>query len=79
MTPRQSLLYTSPLLVLYALLLLAVQYAYSLGLVEEELPRVNQSFVMECSGGLKPGCRSVVLFIKVCYMPLLPLAIHMAW
>lgn len=61
--PRKSLYYTSPLLVIYALALLLLQYINSLELTE--LPH-HPSLGRECSEeGAVVGCRSLVLLFKV--------------
>ena len=63
-TPNKSLYYTSPLLVLYALGLLLLQYVYSLNLTTSELPRY-QALGTECAENSVVGCESIVLLIKV--------------
>ena len=62
-SPRQSLLYTSPVLVLYCLALLLVQYVYSLDLGS----RLNRrgEIVMVCNNGQTEGCKSLALLGQV--------------
>jgi len=62
--PRDSLLYTSPLLVLYALVLLHIQYVYSLDLTDSEFTRTHD-FGPECLSGTTITCRAGVLLVKV--------------
>ena len=63
--PRNSLYYTSPLLVVYTLALLLLQYINSLELTASELPRY-QSLGSECTEeGAVLGCKSLVLLFKV--------------
>ena len=67
-TPNKSLYYTSPLLVLYALGLLLLQYVNSLSLTTSELPRYQryQVFGTECTEeNSTVGCETIVLLIKV--------------
>ena len=64
-TPNKSLYYTSPLLVLYALGLLLLQYVNSLSLTTSELPRY-QAFGTECrEENSTVGCETIVLLVKV--------------
>ncbi len=62
--PGLSLLLTSPLLVLYALALLLLQYTYSLDLSKDLLPR-DERVVLLCKSATEEGCKTYVLFIKV--------------
>lgn len=63
--PRKSLYYTSPLLVVYALALLLLQYINSLELTASELS-LPLSLGREClEEGAVVGCRSLVLLFKV--------------
>ncbi len=62
--PRDSLFYTSPVLVLYTLVLLHLQYVYSLQLTSSEL-NFNLSLGPECSRENTTGCRTLVLLVKV--------------
>ena len=64
-TPNKSLYYTSPLLVLYGLGLLLLQYVNSLSLTTSELPRY-QAFGTECrEENSTVGCETIVLLVKV--------------
>lgn len=63
-TPRLSLLYTSPLLVVYCVALLLLQYVYSLDL-GSRIYRSNE-VVMVCDAGLTEGCKSWALLGQVC-------------
>jgi hypothetical protein len=64
--PTLSLYYTSPLLVLYALALVLLQYIYSLDLTRYELHQ-RQSLGLECSVNTTDGCRSLVIGIKTAF------------
>ena len=59
-----SLFYTSPALVVYAVCLLALQYVFSLNLTSRELSPVD-GLGQECYESTTPGCKSIVPFIKV--------------
>ena len=66
-TPKQSLYYTSPLLVLYGILLLLLQYVHSLDLTHGEW-NWYQDVGRECETRVYPGrvdCQSSVLAVKV--------------
>ena len=65
LNPRDSVVYTSPLLVLYSTVLLIIQYIYSLDLSVNEFEK-NNDIVLECQGGGgEVGCKSVALLAKV--------------
>ena len=64
LNPRDSVFYSSPLLVAYSFVLLLIQYAYSLHLTMEEFPKSND-VVPECNFGSKEGCKSIALLAKV--------------
>ena len=64
LNPRNSVVYTSPLLVVYSVALLIIQYVYSLALMGEEFGR-RSDVGFECGGGTEEGCRSTVLLVKV--------------
>ena len=66
LNPAQSMLYTSPLLVLYSVALLLLQYVYSLDL-GDRLNR-DREVILNCDGGQKEGCESLVLLGQVCYV-----------
>lgn len=61
LNPKDSVIYTSPLLVVYSTILLLVQYVYSLDLTIER----NIDVVVECMNGTQEGCKSIALLIKV--------------
>lgn len=63
-TPKNSLFYTSPGLVVYAVSLLLLQYVFSLNLTSNELSPLD-GLGQECHENTTPGCRSVVPLIKV--------------
>ena len=64
LNPNDSVVFTSPLLVFYSVLLLLIQYVYSLDLTTEEFPK-NSDVVVECLSGKETGCKSIALFAKV--------------
>ena len=64
LSPRKSVFYSSPVLVFYSLILLLIQYAYSLHLFVEEFNK-NNDVVPECHFGRKEGCKSLALLAKV--------------
>ena len=63
-TPKNSLFYTSPALVVYAVCLLVLQYVFSLNLTSSELSPVD-GVGKECHENNTPGCKSFVPLIKV--------------
>jgi hypothetical protein len=64
MTPRNSLLYSSPLLIFYSVCLLMLQYVYSLDLTLSELSPVD-GLGQECFNTSTTGCKSFVPLLKV--------------
>lgn len=63
-TPKDSLFYTSPALVFYAVCLLLLQYIFSLNLTSAELSPLD-GLGQECDQSTLSGCKSIVPFIKV--------------
>ena len=63
-TPRDSLFYTSPMLILYSVCLLLLQYVFSLDLTLAELTPPD-GLARECYLNTTPGCKSFVPLIKV--------------
>lgn len=66
-TPKNSLFYTSPLLTVYSLCLLLLQYVFSLDLTLNELSPTD-GLGEECHNSSTPGCKSIVPFLKVSNM-----------
>ncbi len=62
-TPAQSMLYSSPLLVVYSVALLLVQYVYSLDL-GEKISR-DKEVILICDAGRTEGCKSLALLAQV--------------
>ena len=65
-TPKDSLFYTSPLLIVYSVCLLILQYVFSLDLTLDELSPVD-GLGQECYNTPTPGCKSFVPIVKVTY------------
>lgn len=63
-TPRNSLFYSSPILIVYSVLLLMLQYVYSLDLTLSELSPVD-GIGQECFNTTTTGCKSFVPLLKV--------------
>ena len=63
-TPRNSLFYSSPILIIYSVCLLMLQYVYSLDLTLSELSPVD-GLGQECSNTTTIGCKSFVPLLKV--------------
>ena len=63
-TPKDSLYYTSPFLIIYAVCLLILQYVFSLELTQSELSSLD-GLGQECDHNGTPGCRSFVPLLKV--------------
>ena len=66
-SPKQSLYWTSPILLLYSLSLVLLQYTHSLNLTNSELSW-SLAFGTECVSKSSPhleNCRSAVVGIKV--------------
>lgn len=63
-TPKNSLFYTSPLLAMYSVCLLLLQYVFSLDLTLDELSPVD-GLGEECYNSSTPGCKTIVPLLKV--------------
>ena len=64
LNPRDSVVYSSPPLVIYSTILLLIQYIYSLDLTMDEFWK-NNDIVLECQRGNEEGCKSIALLAKV--------------
>ncbi|CAI8013642.1 Piezo-type mechanosensitive ion channel component 1 [Geodia barretti] len=74
-TPKNSLFYTSPALVVYAVCLLVLQYVFSLNLTSSELSPVD-GVGKECHENNTPGCKSFVPLIKTAFTIVFFCALH---
>ena len=55
---------------IYATILLLIQYVYSLELTMDEFEK-NVDIVLECRRGGEDGCKSIALLIKVSFCTIL--------